>query len=237
MKTYNILKKIVIALAIIAAVMLGILFVILQTEKNHSQPQETPIVETEDSIDEEIYTSEYVTRNYELNEVNGIPIIHSFIPFDSPRRPGEIRAIKYITIHETDNRSTSATAQGHNAYLISDYNDITAWHYTMDDHEIYHNLPDNEIAWNAGDDRVRDGGNINGIGIEMCVNLGVDFEKTVDNTAHLTAQLLRTYQLSLEDVKMHADFMDKICPHRLISEGRVEEFLDLVQTYYESEGQ
>ena len=63
-----------------------------------------------------------------------------------------------------------------------------------------------------------------------------DFEKTIDNTAHLTAKLLHTYQLSVEDVKMHADFMEKVCPHRLITEGRVEEFYDLVQTYYESEG-
>ena len=235
MNTYSLLKKIAIGLAILAGIMLVSVLVIIQNEKKPT-PEESVITTTEEPQVEETYESEYVTRNYEINEVSGIPIIHSYIPLDSPRRPGEIRAIKYITIHETDNRSTSATAQGHNAYLTSDYYDITSWHYTVDDTSIYHNVPDNEVAWNAGDDRNRDGGNINGIGIEMCVNLGIDFEKTIDNTARLTAKLLHTYQLSVEDVKMHADFMEKVCPHRLITEGRVEEFYDLVQTYYESEG-
>ena len=235
MNTYSLLKKIAIGLAILAGIMLVSVLVIVQSEKKPT-PEESVITTSEEPQVEETYESEYVTRNYEMNEVGGIPIIHSYIPLDSPRRPGEIRAIKYITIHETDNRSTSATAKGHNAYLTSDYYDITSWHYTVDDTSIYHNLPDNEVAWNAGDDRIRDGGNINGIGIEMCVNLGIDFEKTIDNTARLTAKLLHTYQLSVEDVKMHADFMEKVCPHRLITEGRVEEFYDLVQTYYESEG-
>lgn len=234
MNLQSILKRVVLFLTILAVVMGGVLVFILTREK-----KEEPVIEEEtqeEVIEEVIEEEEYSTRNYEIAEVDGIPVIHSYVSLDSPRRPGEIRAIKYITIHETDNRSTSANAQGHNAYLLSDAMDITGWHYTVDDVSIYHNIPDNEIAWNAGDDRDRDGGNINGIGIEMCVNLGVDFEKTVDNTARLTAKLLHTYDLSIEDVKMHADFMDKVCPHRLITEGRVDEFIDLVHTYYENEG-
>ena len=103
----------------------------------------------------------------------------------------------------------------------------------MDDHSIYHNLPDNEIAWNAGDNRSRDGGNMNGIGIEMCVNVSGDFDQTVRNTAWLCAELLQAYGLTPDDVYLHRDFMGKICPHRLITENKVTWFKELVQADYD----
>ena len=150
----------------------------------------------------------------------------------SPRRPGEIREIKYITIHETDNRRTSAGASAHGSLLSENVSEITSWHYTVDDSEIIHHLPDNEIAWNAGDNRTKDGGNINGIGIEMCVNLSNDFEQTLRNTAELAAELLIAYDLDMNAVHFHEDFMVKECPHRLISEGRTEEFLEMIRDAY-----
>lgn len=229
MKTRKILERIVILLAILTVIAIGA-FIAIYQQDHHEEP-----VVIEQPIQEEEVVEEFVTRNIELEAAFGIPITHAYIPYESPRRPKEIRAIKYITIHETDNRSTSATALGHSNFLLGDTNDITSWHYTVDDKEIYHHVPDNEVAYNAGDNRERDGGNINGIGIEMCVNLGGDYEKTLDNTAALTATLLHVYDLTVEDVRLHADFMDKICPHRLITEGRVDEFMEKVRTYYEQE--
>ena len=38
---------------------------------------------------------------------------------------------------------------------------------------IYHHLPDDETAYHAGDGMEKNGGNMNGIGIEMCVNLSL----------------------------------------------------------------
>ena len=171
-------------------------------------------------------------NNCEIDEAGGIPVTHNHVPWDSSRRPGEIREIHYLTIHETDNRSSGADSEAHNSLLTNDTSDITGWHYTVDDHSIYHNLPDNEIGWNAGDNRTELGGNMNGIGIEMCVNLSNDFEATLRNTAELAAKLLVTYDLKVEDVRLHADFMDKVCPHRLISEGRVEEFYQMIRDAY-----
>jgi len=173
-----------------------------------------------------------VTVNREFDEAGGIAVVQNYIPYDSPRRTGEIREIKYVTIHETDNRSADADAAQHALFLTSNTTDITAWHYTVDDHSIYHHIPDNEIAWNAGDSRTEDGGNMNGIGIEMCVNYGSDFEQTMKNTAWLAAKLLVTYDLTPDDVRLHADFMDKECPHRLISEGRVPEFYQMIRDCY-----
>ena len=193
------------------------------------KPEEPPVVVTETAEEE----SGYITYAITLDEVHGIPVNHVYIPYDSSRRPGEIRAIRFLIIHETDNRSSGADALAHSNWLIGDTTDITSWHYTVDDHSIYHNLPDNEIAWNAGDNRSRDGGNMNGIGIEMCVNVSGDFDQTVRNTAWLCAELLQAYGLTPDDVYLHRDFMGKICPHRLITENKVTWFKELVQADYD----
>ena len=75
------------------------------------------------------------------------------------------------------------------------------------------------------------GGNLNGIGVELCVNEDGDFEKTFDNAARLTAHLLTEYDLSLDAIRQHADFTQKNCPERIRNEGRMEEFRALVARY------
>ena len=171
----------------------------------------------------------YSSVNIEADYAGDVPIIHDYLPWDHVRRPGEIRDIMYLTIHETDNWSKTADAQAHNTWLHTTSDSPNSWHYTVDDHCIYHHLPDNEAAWNAGDGRTPGGGNMNGIGIEMCVNEGSNYEQTLRNTAMLCAELLHNYGLNTEDIRLHADFMEKLCPRRLISDGRVEEFLQMVR--------
>ncbi len=170
----------------------------------------------------------YMSINIEAEEAGGIPIIHEYLDWDSRHRPGEVRDIMYITVHETDNTSRTADAAAHAVYLATNTANVNGWHYTVDDHSIYHHIPDNEVAWNAGDGRTVHGGNINGIGIEMCVNEGGDYEQTLANTAALCAVLLRQYGLDVEDIRFHADFMEKECPHILISTGRTDEFLQMI---------
>lgn len=170
--------------------------------------------------------------------VNGIPVYTDLVPSKTPGRPGEKREIRYLVIHETDNEAESADAKNHNDYLhqIAQQEPLS-WHYTVDDHEIYHHIPDDEIAFHAGDRRQKDGGNMNGIGIELCVNAGSDYEKTLDNAAKLAAYLLNAYDLELDAVKKHQDFSGKNCPSRLLERGRWEEFLTKVDTYLsETEG-
>ena len=94
-----------------------------------------------------------------------------------PGRPGIKREVKFIVIHETGNPSEGADAKAHSDYLLNGGEGTTSWHYTVDDHEIYHHIPDSEVSWNAGDRRQEPGGNMNGISIELCVNQDGDFEK------------------------------------------------------------
>ena len=127
-----------------------------------------------------------------LSYIDGIPVYTDFIPEGSRARPGQTREIKYLVIHETDNFSAGADAAAHNSFIHQNADadsGIVSWHYTVDDHEIYHHLPDTETAYHAGDMMTEGGGNMNGIGIEMCVNEGGNYEQTLINTEKLCAQL------------------------------------------------
>ncbi len=166
----------------------------------------------------------------EVQEVGSIPVISDFIPATTLGRPGLERKIKYIVIHETGNEGKNADAASHNEYLHREAdNQLTSWHYTVDDHEIYYHIPDNELAFHAGDGQNKNGGNLCGIGIEMCINPENDYEKTLENTAKLTAYLLKAYHLKIDSVHKHQDFSGKVCPERLIDSGGWQEFLQSVE--------
>lgn len=161
-----------------------------------------------------------------------VPVTTDFIEEGSKNRPGIIREIKYIVIHETGNFEYGSNAKMHSIYLKSHKDLENSWHYTVDDHEIYHHLPDNEVGWHASDGLNKSGGNLNGIGIEICVNEDGDFDEAVENAAKLTATLLNAYRLDLNDVKQHGDFTRKNCPETLRDTGKWETFLELVKKYY-----
>ena len=173
-----------------------------------------------------LLTDERHTEGEIINEALGLNVIQEILPDDSPLRTGNLRKIKYIVIHETGNPSPTANAHSHSNYLADGGDGKgTAWHYTVDENTAYHHIPDGEVAFHAGR------GNKYGIGIELCVNRGADFEKTFVNGAKLTAKLIKTYELSKNDIKQHADFMDKNCPENIRNRNRWNEFILLVEEY------
>ncbi|MGI6029879.1 MAG: N-acetylmuramoyl-L-alanine amidase family protein [Eubacteriales bacterium] len=168
------------------------------------------------------------SRDARLEKAADIAIQTQWVPEGSPGRPGEKREIRYVVIHETGNPTEGADAANHSVFLQSGTGGTTSWHYTVDDHAIFHHIPDDEVAWHAGDGSDGDG-NLHGIGVELCVNPDGDFEQTLCNAAVLTAELLRAYDLKLEDVKQHHDFSGKNCPETIRGEDRWEEFLEMVR--------
>ncbi len=159
-----------------------------------------------------------------VDSIDGIPLYTVFMPEDSPGRPGVLRTVKSITIHETANTGVGADAEAHSDYLNTTSDEVS-WHYTVDDHQIYQHLPDNEEAWHSGDRE----GNHSSIGIELCVNADGNFDQTMENAAKLTAFLLKEYDLTIDDVKQHYDFNGKDCPLTIRQEDRWDEFLSMVQ--------
>ena len=171
-----------------------------------------------------------------LTYIEDIPVMTDFLPEGTRARPGQKREIRYLVIHETDNTGTGANAAAHNSFIHQNANaesGIVSWHYTVDDHEIYHHLPDTETAYHAGDMMTEGGGNMNGIGIEMCVNEGGNYEQTLINTEKLCASLCIAYNLNPDKaLKKHQDFMEKVCPAKLINSGRWDEFCAAVKERY-----
>ncbi len=160
-------------------------------------------------------------------------IIEDIIPEGSPVRPGAlVDKKKYIVIHNTGNPVPTATAKAHANYirsLCADPVRQVSWHYTVDDKEIYHHVPDNENAWHASDGSFGEG-NFYGIGIEICVNgfPGVyegeeylkwleTFKQTLRNAAYLTAKLMKENGIGLDGVMQHYDFArdKKNCPMQM----------------------
>jgi len=62
----------------------------------------------------------------------------------------------------------------------------------------------------------------------LCVNNGGNFEKTFNNVTKLVAYLLKEYNLTVYDLKTHHDFSGKDCPHSILKNNRMDEFIEKV---------
>ena len=170
-------------------------------------------------------------------------IIEALIKTKTKARPGTKRKIEWIVIHDTGNISKTADAKNHSNYITNlaiQNNTSLSWHYTVDQSSIYQHIPDDEIAWHAGDG-TKDigangyylgGGNKNGIGIEMCVNQGNDIILTMKKCASLAVDLCLEYDLSLDRIKTHSDFAKKLCPYTVLYNNLWDDFMMMVQSEY-----
>lgn len=162
-------------------------------------------------------------------------IKQTFIPGNTPARPGYTMVPKYVTIHNTANSSQGAGAASHSKYMTSlnGYSKQVSYHLVVDDKETYQLLPYNEVAWHAGDGG-NGTGNRNSIAIEICENPESDLTKATDNAAELTAYLMHLYNIPLQNVVQHNHWSGKDCPH-LIRDGKPytwDEFLNKVNSSY-----
>ena len=142
---------------------------------------------------------------------------------------------RYVTIHSTQNYSSSADARAHSRMLRTgslkaSKNSLgyLTWHFSVDDHSIWQSLPCNEQGQHAD---YEGNGNRQSIGIEMCENRGNSRAVTLDRTAKLTALLLKEYGIPVRNVVPHGhwrmiryadgrDLGHKDCPHFLLDNSR-----------------
>ena len=181
-----------------------------------------------------VYAINYYLKNYMTDieavfptDVYGTKVNTQLIYVGTNARTGNKRKIKYLVIHETDNTAVGAASRNHAEYLSNNNKTSTSWHYTVDDIEIYHHIPDDEVAHHAATEK----GNLYGIGIELCVNEDGNFEKTFENGAKLVAYLLKEYHLDMKAIKTHNDFSGKECPHNILKDNRMNEFKNKVKSY------
>lgn len=124
----------------------------------------------------------------------------------------------WIVVHDTANTSKTATSLAHINYYQTNKRGASA-HYTVDDTRIVQTVADNDIAYHCGDKKNDKVNNKNSIGIEMCINQGGDFNKTVDSAVKLTQYLMDEYNIPKSRVIRHFDVTGKPCPGKFLNEN------------------
>lgn len=142
------------------------------------------------------------------------------IPKSTPndRRPGIAMEPEYLTIHSTAN--PDSTAQNERDWLTNPSNTRTAsWHLVVDENEAIEAIPQNEVAWHAGDGKNGTGNN-KSISIEICES--GNRQKTIENAVKLSAQILRERGWGIERLRRHYDWSGKHCPRILEKDNWAE---------------
>lgn len=136
--------------------------------------------------------------------------------------PGPMKP-EYITIHNTANK---APAINERTYLNNRRDNIPlSFHFAVDESEAIQIMPLDVHGWHAGDGR--GDGNMKSIGIEICRSTLYDgdlYPRSEANAVKLTAYLLYICDLDVDALRMHQQWSGKKCPHRIIEDGRWDEF-------------
>ncbi len=160
-----------------------------------------------------------------------LSIVQDFIPVGNSNRPGKKLAATLITIHNTDNSDRRADAAAHAKYQkgAEARKRQVSWHFTVDDKSVFQSLPTNEVGWHAGNKT----GNASSIGIEICMNAGLDEPAAYERAALLAAVMCFQNGISAATgIKQHHDWTGKNCPRVLRAKpGGWKDFLASVRQF------
>lgn len=153
-------------------------------------------------------------------------IINKFIPQSKHKLKAPYAMTpQYITIHNTAN---DATALNEIAYMTRNAAS-TSYHVAIDDKHAVQAIPFSRNAWHCGDGQGN--GNRKSIGIEICYSKsgGSKYYTAEENAVEYTAHVLKQYGWGIDRIKWHRDWSGKNCPHRMITEGRLNSFKNRVK--------
>ena len=102
-----------------------------------------------------------------------------------------------------------------------------SWHFTVDDARIIKHIPVNEVAYHAKS------GNSKSIGIEICMNSGINQAAAFSRAAKLIAALMFDLKLSIDKVVPHKKWTGKNCPSLLLDPDKTigkkwQNFIDMI---------
>ena len=150
--------------------------------------------------------------------------------------------IKYIVVHDTGNPSRGANATAHYNYFNGGDRSSSADFFVDDTQVLCVNDYYKYYTWHCGDGHGKYGiSNRNSVGIEFCINVDSDRDKTLDRTAQLVRELMQELNIPIERVVRHYDASRKNCPQSMSGNGwaqwyKFKEKLkgeDLAMTQYE----
>lgn len=141
--------------------------------------------------------------------------------------------IQYIVIHYTGNDGD--TDEGNGQYFHGNVVKSSA-HYFVDSDSVTQTVPDNFAAWAVGGSKYascsQTGGgklygkctNSNSLSIELCDDKKdgqlMASAKTIANAQTLTKELMKKYNIPLENVVRHFDVTGKLCPAYYVDETK-----------------
>ena len=122
-------------------------------------------------------------------------------------------AIKYIVIHDTQNKSKGANADAHFKYFNGGNRNSSADFFVDSEKILQVNDYTKYYTWQVGDGKGKYGiTNQNSVGIEICINADGDYDKAFNNAVELTKHLMKELNLPAERVIRHYDASRKNCP-------------------------
>lgn len=145
-----------------------------------------------------------------------------------PRSGVLLTGINYITYHDTGNFNAGAKSQSNANWMTNSYSiaaTARSWHYTVDEDQVIHSIPDNEVTF-QGDHYTA---YTESIGIETCVNQGANLDKVWHRMGKLCARLMAKYSIDVDHIKQHYDWMGKNCPQTLRMNGLYSYAISMVK--------
>ena len=128
--------------------------------------------------------------------------------------------IKYIVVHDTGNPSRGANATAHYNYFNGGDRSSSADFFVDDTQVLCVNDYYKFYTWHCGDGHGKYGiTNRNSVGIEFCINVDSDRDKTLERTAQLVRKLMQELNIPIDRVVRHYDASRKNCPQSMSKNG------------------
>lgn len=128
--------------------------------------------------------------------------------------------IRYIVVHDTGNPSRGANATAHYNYFNGGDRSSSADFFVDDTQVLCVNDYYKYYTWHCGDGRGKYGiTNRNSVGIEFCINVDSDRNKTLERAAQLVRELMQELNIPIERVVRHYDASRKNCPQSMSGNG------------------
>ena len=128
--------------------------------------------------------------------------------------------IRYIVVHDTGNPSRGANATAHYNYFNGGDRSSSADFFVDDTQVLCVNDYYKFYTWHCGDGHGKYGiTNRNSVGIEFCINVDSDRDKTLERTAQLVRELMQELNIPIERVVRHYDASRKNCPQSMSGNG------------------
>ena len=143
-------------------------------------------------------------------------------------------SIKYIVVHYTGTKN-APNAINFIKSAQNNYAESSA-HIFVDDNVALVSVPLNYVAWHCGTRGKyyhKYCRNANSIGIEMCCEYingeWIIHDQVLKNTQELVRQLMKEYNIPIENVVRHYDVTHKLCPRPLVDETKWNTFKEGIE--------